>query len=215
MVGWTYKALHASVTPWHNRLFVRMRVSESLPHEGAAVIVGNHSSLWDPVALCCCSSRPIRWFGKKEVYVGPGKWFFHAVGAIPVDRSRRNPEAFEMACDALRRGALVGLFPEGTRHVGEGIGPVRPGAARLALETRAPVVPVGLASDKFWPKDRKVPRLNQRIFISVGEPLHIKGDPTNADDIKQGMATIVDAIKREAAVAKAARDAPTAEWRAP
>ena len=88
--------------------------------------------------------------------------------------------------------------------------------AKLALETGAPVVPVGLASDKFWPKEKGVPRLTERIFISVGDPLHIKGDPANADDIKRAMATIVDAIKRELAVARAAREAKGAPgWSSP
>jgi 1-acyl-sn-glycerol-3-phosphate acyltransferase len=212
-LSWHYKALHMQ-TWWHNRLFVRAKGREHLPREGGVVIAANHTSWWDPIALAASLPRPVNFLGKKEVFRSRfGRWFFGRGGVIPVDRKGSNPEAYAMAVQALRDGRVLGVFPEGTRHVGK-LGPARTGAARLAMESGAPIVPVGIASDLFWPPGRKVPRVREDIYVNFGAPFYLKGDPTDAADRKRGTDEIMRTIAALLAEAQAARDRRE-KWRAP
>ena len=88
--------------------------------------------------------RPVRFMIAREEYERFGlRWFFRAGGCIPVDRDTRPENAFREALAALRRGEVVGIFPEGGIHTRD-----RPpkrlkrGVAVLAKLSGAPVYPV-------------------------------------------------------------------------
>lgn len=222
-VGWPYKALYTVVVPWHNRVLVRARGVDGVPREGGVVLASNHAVAWDPCLLQCCLPRPVLWMAKKELFQNRfNGWFFRTVGCIPVDRSRRNPEALAAARAALRDGAIVGVFPEGTRRLGGGLGEPKPGAARLALEAGAPVVPVGVAwpggpgrAASEGPRGAKRPRLGERVYVSFGAPVRLEGDAKDHDAVARGSSAIMEAIGRELAGAIAAREARAPGWRAP
>lgn len=210
-VGWHYKAMHAFARPWHNPLFVRGRGIENVPREGACILAANHSSWWDPIVLGACVGRPVCYLGKREVFRGPfTRWFFGRGGVIPVDRNARNPDAMAKALEALRVGRVIGVFPEGTRHVGR-LGPARPGAARLALQSGAPVVPAAILSDRFWGPGRKLPRLTERVWLNVGEPMRVKGDAADPTQARAATDEVMAAIRALLDEARAARDAK-ARW---
>ncbi|HWG89603.1 MAG TPA: lysophospholipid acyltransferase family protein [Candidatus Thermoplasmatota archaeon] len=214
-VGWHYKAIHLLGPPWHNRLWVRAKGMENVPKEDGFLFAANHSSWWDPILLQCSIGRPVNWLAKKEMMNNRfNKWFFFDKGGcIPVDRNSRNPEAFTAAVKALHDGRVIGIFPEGTRYVGK-LGPAKTGVARLAMESGKPVVPTAILSDRFWPPGRAVPKLTQRIWLNVGEPFHLKGDPLNPEDAKRGTAEVMAAIEHLLQEARAARDAKV-KWKAP
>lgn len=193
-LSWHYRALHVFAQPWHNPLFVRAKGLENIPREGPFLFVGNHSSWWDPIILAASVGRPVNFMGKKEVFKGPfTNWFFGRGGVIPVDRSSRNPEAMAKALEALQQGRVIGVFPEGTRHVGK-LGPARPGVAKLAMRSGAPIVPAGILSDRFWGPDRKVPRLTERVRLNVGKPMRIEGDPEDPAAVAKAMDQIMSAV---------------------
>jgi 1-acyl-sn-glycerol-3-phosphate acyltransferase len=106
------------------------------------------------------SRRPLRIFVAAEwVDWAPLRSLFRIMGAIPVDRDRRNPSVAGRRRRGARRGEAVALFPEGGIRPDGTLGPLRHGAARLALRTGAPVVPaaiIGSYDAQPWP--RKIPR---------------------------------------------------------
>ena len=219
-VGWHYKGIHRVAGPWHNRALVRAKGLENLPAREGFLYAGNHTSWWDPIVLQTTTPRPVNWLAKKEMMGNAfNRWFFFEKGGcIPVDRNAKNPEAFAAAAQALRDGRIIGIFPEGTRHHGE-LGPAKTGVARLALEAGAPVVPVGIATDRFWAPGRKVPDLGEKIYLRVGAPMRLEGDPKDAEDARRETARVMEAIRTLLAEARAARDAgaawPHPETRAP
>lgn len=207
-VGWHYKALHALGGPLHNRILVRAKGLENLPGVEGFLYAANHTSWWDPIVLQTTSPRPVNWLAKKEMMRSRfNRWFFFEKGGcIPVDRNARNPEAFAAATQALRDGRCIGVFPEGTRYAGE-LGPAKTGVARLAMASGAPVVPAALLTDRFWGPGRKLPKLTETVWLNVGAPFRLKGDPASPEDARRGTDEVMAAIGALLDEARRARDA--------
>ena len=185
---------------------------ERVPATGGAVLVFNHRSYYDSTAvsyLIAASGRSARFLGKKEVFDVPvagtiGK----ALGGIRVDRGTGSDEPLERAIDALRGGDLIGMAPQGTIPRGPAFFDPelrgRWGAARLAIATGVPVVPVGLwGTEKVWPRSSRVPlpprpgKPRPTVRVTVGEPFHVSGtDPDVAT--KEIMGRIAALLPAEA-----------------
>ena len=137
---------------------------ENLPEVGAGIVVANHRSYFDPLALGLALSkrgRPVRFLGKKEVFDAPivGQ-LAKAFGGIRVERGTGSDEPLAEAAGALEAGELVALMPQGTIPRGPAFfDPVlkgRWGAARLAAMTHAPVYPVGMwGTERVWPRSER------------------------------------------------------------
>lgn len=160
---------------------------ENVPERGPAIIVGNHRSYFDPLAvgfLMARVGRPIRFLGKKEVFDAPivGE-VVSALGGIRVERGSGSDEPLEAAQNALAAGELVVLMPQGTIPRGPAFfDPVlkgRWGAARLAEVSGAPVIPIGLwGTEKVWPRSSTLPNLMSfidppRVLVRAGAPLEL------------------------------------------
>jgi 1-acyl-sn-glycerol-3-phosphate acyltransferase len=123
---------------------VRVHGAERIPSAGACILAANHDSLLDPFVLGCATSRPVRYMAKAELWNNPvAGWLMDGLGAFPVRRAAGDKGATTRAVELLQAGEVVGIFPEGTAL------PYRRktwgrGAARLALETGAPIVPIAL-----------------------------------------------------------------------
>jgi len=186
-----------------------------VPREGPLILVGNHSSVLDGILIHGVSRRPLRIFVAAEwVNWAPLRALFRTMGAIPVDRVRRNPESVDAAVAALARGEAVALFPEGGIREEGSLGPFRLGAARLALRTGAPVLPAAIiGSHEAQPWPHKLPR-PRRITIRSGEILSFGAvDPRPAHgDLAAATEQIRDAmaglIARGHGRAEAPREAP-------
>lgn len=139
----SFETYRRSLTPVVRAVYrLEVRGRERVPSAGPLVITANHDSVLDPFVLAAAISRPIRYIGKAELWRVPVLRFLLAdVEAIPVERGGSDAGAIESAAAALEAGAVVGIFPEGgVRREG----PWLRGAARLALATGAPLVPVRL-----------------------------------------------------------------------
>ena len=153
------------------RLVFAMRVSgtDHVPRKGAAVIVPNHKSFWDAFFVAVCLRRRVHFMGKTELFEGRKGRLLLALGGFPVKRGESDAEAIETARAVLRRGDILALFPEGTRVSDpESLGTPRRGAARLAIEAGAPLIPTVITGTE----KRRLP-LPRRVQVAFGEPVPV------------------------------------------
>jgi 1-acyl-sn-glycerol-3-phosphate acyltransferase len=139
---------------WLIPAYVRLRVTGDVPdglRPGPLILAGNHISPFDPFALAAASRKrriAPRMMATGGLFrapvVGP---LMAAAGHIPVDRGRATvANAVPAALSAIQAGSVVFIYPEGRIGLDPGLWPERAktGLARLALATRAPVVPVAI-----------------------------------------------------------------------
>jgi 1-acyl-sn-glycerol-3-phosphate acyltransferase len=104
---------------------------------------------------------------------------------IPIDRAGgdRSHAALEAAVAVLERGELFGIFPEGTRSRDGALYRGHTGAARLALQVRCPILPVGvIGTREIQPPHAKVPKLGMDCTIRIGRPIKVERYQDRADD---------------------------------
>lgn len=160
---------------------------ENIPRTGPAVLACNHISYVDFV-FCGKSADPL---GRKVRFMAKKSSFDHPVSGplmrgmkhIPVERGN-GAAAFEQARRLLEEGEVVGMHPEETISRSYTIKDIRSGAARLAIETGAPLIPVTLfGTQRLYPKGHKVDgRRGVAISITVGAPIPLQrtSDPETA-----------------------------------
>lgn len=177
--------------------YARFKISgtENIPTDGAAIICGNHRSYFDIAAVSLAvakTGRAVRFLGKKEVFdapvIGP---LAAALGGIRVERGTGSDEPLRAATESLVAGDLVALMPQGTIPRGRAFfDPVlkgRWGAAKLAAQTKAPVIPIGIwGTEKVWPRNAKLPNITNvtsppDVIIVVGAPVPLSYTDADAD----------------------------------
>ena len=177
--------------------YARFKISgtENIPSDGAAIICGNHRSYFDIAAVSLAvakTGRAVRFLGKKEVFdapvIGP---LAAALGGIRVERGTGSDEPLRAATESLVAGDLVALMPQGTIPRGRAFfDPVlkgRWGAAKLAAQTKAPVIPIGIwGTEKVWPRNAKLPNITNvtsppDVIIVVGAPVPLSYTDADAD----------------------------------
>jgi len=164
------------------RLYFRMHVSgaEHIPAEGAAIVAPNHKSFWDSFFIGVCTRRHVRFMAKTELIQARYGKLLVRLGAFPVRRGQADEDALETARIILHQGGLLALFPEGTRiRDPENLGHPRRGAGRLALETRAPLVPCAITgTEKIFRGGFPVPR---RVQVAFSEPIAVAELPAGPE----------------------------------
>ena len=147
---------------------------EKLPATGPALVSANHPSYLDPILLSLQVPRPIlfmAWDGLFRVpLLGAVMRLF---GAFPVDtRPGRGQDAYQRAKQLVLEGQLVGIFPEGKRSRDGWMEPeLHRGAARLALETGAPLYPATIrGAFRAWPYFRALPE-PAKIHVRYHDPI--------------------------------------------
>jgi 1-acyl-sn-glycerol-3-phosphate acyltransferase len=165
---------------------VRVLHAERGAMAGAWILAANHVSHFDPPFLTAATQRKVDWMAVVELFSNRWAGFWLRVNdTFPVDRNKTDRTAVKTALDRLRRGHVVGMFPEGGIRDGAasvlGGAPLRPGSAALAQMAGVPIVPcVLLGSDRlygakhFWPW-RRVP-----AWIAFGEPIYCAGEGKDA-----------------------------------
>jgi len=118
---------------------------EKIPRSGGAILACNHLSNADPPVLECCAGRvrPVRFLAKKELFDTPLiGWVMRTVEVICIDRRKPGGDlgALRAVLDALKKGHLVALFPEGTRSRDGRPGKPQAGIGFLAAKSGVPVI---------------------------------------------------------------------------
>lgn len=148
---------------------LRVEGAENLPADGAVVLAANHVTNFDVFPMQLSIPRPIFFMAKSGLFKFP---IFEAalrdLGAFPVYRGEKDEWALRHAARVLENKQTLGMFPEGTRSKGKGLGIAKTGSARLALDANCPIVPmVVIGTDKFF---KRFPR-RARVTIKLLPPI--------------------------------------------
>ena len=168
-----HAVLHRLGLPGALRRLYRIEVvgAERIPADGGAIVVANHESIWDPFVLGVATPREIHYMAKAELFrLRPLAAVLRALNAFPVERGSGDHAAISEAAQRLRRGELLGIFPQGT-SIPERQNGWHRGAARLALATGVAVVPVRLTGTLPlpWPTQIRIV-VKDPIEVTVARP---------------------------------------------
>ena len=140
---------------------------------GALMVVSNHLSNADPPILgAAIARRRIRFMAKIELFKYPFGVVPRLYDAFPVRRFEADLAALLNAERILKRGGVLGMFPEGTRSRSGMIGKPHPGTALIALRSGATVLPCAIVGTEQLSKPLNLLR-KPRISIQIGEPIAV------------------------------------------
>lgn len=142
---------------------------DNIPKLGSIILAGNHTAKLDPLLLMSSTNRCIHFLAKIELFKGIKKIFFKNVGIIPVDRSRKNKEAINLANKYLLDNKIIGIFPESTiNKTKDIIMPFKYGAVKMAKETNSMIIPFSITN--------KYKLFKKSVIICFGKPYKVTGE---------------------------------------
>ncbi len=179
----------------------------NVPREGGVIVVANHYSFFDPISVghfLVCSGRTPRFLAKAGVFKQPtlGR-LFRSAGQIPVYRDSRDAAlAFRDAVAAVERGETIIVYPEGTMTKDPDLWPMtgKTGAARIALRTGAPVLPIAQwGAQEVLPPYSKKPSIFPRktLRVTAGEPIDLVakfGTAATSETLRQATEYLMSVI---------------------
>lgn len=149
-----------------------------IPPTGGLLIVSNHQSYLDPVALGCCVRRPICFFAKAYLFRNPILgWLISSLHSFPVTQGKASGDraAIEEAIRRLKAGYVMNLYPEGRRSDDGEIATIHGGAALVARRAKVPIMPAVIdGAFDAWPRSRKMFRRHP-VHVMYGPVLKTEG----------------------------------------
>ena len=181
--GWrVYQALRLALRWLRRWVRLEARGLEAIPRRGPVLVVSNHDSWLDPLAIAevmMWRERPVRFLAKDSLW----KWritaaILNSIGQIPIRRGAGDSAALDAAVAALRSGEAVAIFPEGTFSRGQALR-ARRGVARLAQA--CPEVPIVLVAVEGGTALNRLsarrPRISAEFFPPAGGPARADEPP--------------------------------------
>ncbi len=183
------------------RALFRMEIAGRgrIPAEGPCILVANHESVIDPFVLGLATPRLVHFMAKAELWRGAvSRALVQGFGAFPVERGRGDFDAVSRAGRLLAAGEILGIFGQGT-CLPLRSRPFQRGAARLALATGSPLVPVALVGTEQAVRPHRLRLGLPRIRVLVGRPLGVaRSKPTvaAARDLTRRVEDAIDDLRR-------------------
>ncbi len=143
--------------------------TDNIPVSGPVIICSNHISWWDPPLMAAINFRPSTFMAKEELFKSyiSGK-VISGLGGFPVKRGVPDRKAIKTALENLNQGKVLTLFPEGTRSKTDQLLKPLPGAAYIALKSKAPIIPVAIKGPY---------KVFKKVKVKIGRPIY-------AEDVK-------------------------------
>jgi 1-acyl-sn-glycerol-3-phosphate acyltransferase len=184
---WAIQAVRVTLRTLFGWLFrLRLTGTENIPRdEGGLIVAANHQTYIDPFWVAAPFKQRLRFLAWDAVFGWPvAGHIMRWLGAWPLQVNKSDTRAYRRSVLWIKQGGALVIFPEGGRGLSDGkLQPLKPGAARLALETGAPILPVTIrGGHRVWPKDRKWPRLG-RVEIVYHPPRRVT--PLPGEDTRQ------------------------------
>ena len=155
------------------KIFYRIEVKNAgkVPEKGPVLLCANHNTMMDMFFLGFRLKRWVHWMAKDELFRNPlAAFVLRALGAFPVKRGIGDVGSIKNALRILEQGEIVGIFPQGTRinPLRTAAARVKPGAAMLAVNAGAPVLPAYIEGSC---------KLFGKMKIVYGDPYFIEKKP--------------------------------------
>jgi 1-acyl-sn-glycerol-3-phosphate acyltransferase len=146
----------------------RIEGSENIPKKGPFILVCNHFNRLDPPFVVFAIKRPINFLmASDQTLEAQLMWAPWLYGFIPTDRQNIAPSTIKQSITALKKGEVVGIFPEGTATE-QYIRPAKKGAAYLAMTTGTPILPMSLIGmNNIWANWFK--GIKPKLRIKIGK----------------------------------------------
>jgi 1-acyl-sn-glycerol-3-phosphate acyltransferase len=204
-----YSAVEAWARPLITHAYKVVLVdADRVPETGGCILASNHESILDGFFLALVTRRQVHYMVKAELYRYPVlKQLLDALGCFPVRRDESDAQAVGRGVRLLEQGAVLGMFPQGT-CLPYRVRPFKRGAARLALQTGVPLVPVCMVGNEraIQPRTHRIGF--PRVTILVGEPIAVeRGEPT-----KEGAAELTARVERAVAALRRPYGEPDHAW---
>jgi len=176
------------------KLVTRWQVSgeENVPSQGGLLILANHIHLADPILIAASISRKPEFMAKEQLFHSPlSRFFVRSFGAFPVRRGRIDRRALRQAHRILAKGQALVIFPEGRRSHNHQLQPASLGAARIASNSGALILPVGISGSE---KLKGIAWLWRRpqLTVNIGRPF--SPPPVERRLTKKELAELTEAI---------------------
>jgi len=147
---------------------------DKIPRQGPLIVYSNHTGQIEvPLLYSHLQPRPVTGIAKVETWDGWFlRWIFNLWGAIPIRRGEADLEAVRKSLDALEKGHILAIAPEGTRNKTGKLIRAYPGVITLALRSGAPLLPVAhWGGENFLANLKGMKRTD--FHIRVGEPFKL------------------------------------------
>jgi 1-acyl-sn-glycerol-3-phosphate acyltransferase len=147
-----------------------------VPPSGPLILVSNHVNFLEvPIVYTHLQPRPITGFAKVETWDNRlMATLFDLWDAIPIKRGQADLAALREGLEALKKGRILAVAPEGTRSGDGRLQQAQPGIVLIALKSRAPILPlVVYGGEGFWPNFKRLRRTD--FNIRVGNPFYLTG----------------------------------------
>ena len=161
---------------------IRVYHRERLPVTGGVLVVCNHQSFLDPILAAVGMPRPFHPMARETLFhPAPFGWLIRSLHAFPVRRATADLTAIREALRRLKGGAVVLVFPEGTRTRDGSIGRLQGGPVTIAARAGVPIVPMVIdGAFESWPKGHRLP-CPHKVRVACGRPVSAEdlatGDP--------------------------------------
>lgn len=132
-------------------MVMKIEGQENFPLEGPVIVAANHVTNFDVFPMQFALPRAICFMGKAELFNTPLDPLLRVLCAFPVYRGEKDEWALRHARKVLAHGQTLGMFPEGKRSKGRGLGVAKTGTARMAIEMNCPIIPMAvIGTDRFF-----------------------------------------------------------------
>jgi len=155
---------------------------ENLPRKEGYIVAANHVSyldIWVMYTAFIDKARMyIRFIARKsllkDAYFRVCTFLFENEQSKVIELDAKKPEeVFKEATNALKKGSIVGIYPEGTRSLTGKLQKGKTGMVRLALSAKVPIVPLGIKGTfELMPIGKSIPRIKKIVTIKIGKPMH-------------------------------------------
>lgn len=144
-----------------HRLYVEG--TENVPDSGGLIICSNHIHWLDPILIGVCIKRKIHFMAKAELF---NKKFFaiivRGINGFPVKRGTADISAIKTSLKIIKKGEILGIFPEGTRSKTGKLLPPQSGVGLIVAKSGVPVVPVRISGSY---------RVFGKLKVTIGKPV--------------------------------------------
>jgi len=148
---------------------------ENVPKEGPFIVASNHKSYVDPPAVSVAIPQVVHFMAQDDLYTSPLGGIIRRVATYPVRRGEHDISAVKESLKMLKRGDVIGVFPEGRRVEGPGFGKPELGVGMIAAHSGVPVVPIFVKGNAdALPKHAKFINFSP-VEAHIGKSLRFEG----------------------------------------